>query len=38
VLVGDCRASYTEARRKRIDYLAQPIPNKNLWFDIHAIP
>lgn len=28
--------SYEEARREWVDYLAQPIPNKNLWFDIHA--
>ncbi len=28
--------SYEEVRRQWIDYLAQPIPNKNLWFDIHA--
>ena len=28
--------SYQEARQEWIEYLAKPIPGKNLWFDIHA--
>ena len=32
---GDWK-SYEEVRRAWVDYLARPIPDKNLWFDIHA--